>query len=126
MLTRAGVALSLTGGTRLTAHLLVVGLVLSEDFLAHFFASLMNIRVEFVAVLLDRELLVIINWNENLLCANWFLVGIMELVHVRMLESLLCSQSLVGVELKQVLEEIKSVLAGGREHVAQLLGLGGR
>ena len=82
-------ARSLTGGTRLTTHLLIVGLMLSEDFLAHFFTSLMNIRVQFVAVFLDGELLVVINRNVNLLRANWLLIRVVELVHVRVLQSLL-------------------------------------
>lgn len=74
--------------------------MLGQDFLSHLLLSFVDIRVELVPIFFDRELLVIINGNENLLCANWLLVGVVELRNVWVLECLLNCQSLVWVELE--------------------------
>ena len=67
------------------SHLLVVSLVLSQDLFSHFLFPLVDIRVKLIPVLPDGELLVVVNWDENLLSADWFFVGVMELCDVRML-----------------------------------------
>lgn len=74
--------------------------MLGQDFLSHLLLSFVDIRVELVPIFFDRELLVIVNGNENLLCANWLLVGVVELRNVWVLECLLNCQSLVWVELE--------------------------
>jgi hypothetical protein len=88
------------GRAAIFVHLLVVGLMLGQDFLSHLLLSFVDIRVELVPIFFDRELLVIVNGNENLLCANWLLVGVVELRNVWVLECLLNCQSLVWVELE--------------------------
>ena len=88
-----------TAVSSLPSHLLVVSLVLCEDFLSHLLLSLMDVRVKFVSVLLDRELLVIVDWNEDFLCANWLFLWVMELLYVWMLQGLLSCQTFVWVEL---------------------------
>ena len=107
-----------------SAHLLVVGLVLSQDLLTHLLLSLVDVRIQLVSVLTDGELLVVVNWNEDLLCANWLLVWVVELSHVRMLQCLLCGQTFPWVELQKILQEINSVIRGRWEHVSQLLWFG--
>lgn len=82
------------------AHLLIISLVLSQDFLSHLLSALVNIRIELVAVLFDREFLIVIDGNVNLFSANWFFFRVVELSHIRMLQSLFCGQSLRGVELQ--------------------------
>ena len=83
------------------AHLLVVGLMLGENFLPHLLSTLVNIRIELVAVLFNGEFLVVVNWYIDLLSAYWFFFGIMELGDIRMLQSLFSSQSFVGIELQK-------------------------
>jgi len=97
-----------TVGSRLSStHLLIISLMLSEDLLSHFFLAFMDIRIELVTILLDGELLVVINWNEDFLSAHWFLLGIMELLHIWMLQSLLSRESFIWIELEQVFQKIK-------------------
>ena len=70
----------------------------------------MDVRVKLVPILADRKLLVVIDWNEDLLCANWLLVWVMELSHVWMLKSLLGSQPLAWVKLEKILQKVNSVI----------------
>ena len=106
------------------SHLLVVSLVLSQDLFSHFLFPLVDIRVKLVPVLSDRELLVIIDWDKDFLCANWLFIWVMELSHVRMLQCLLGSESFCWVELQKILQKIQSVVGGSWEHVSQFLWLG--
>ena len=59
--------------------------MLGEDFLAHFLLTLMDIRIELVPVFSYRELLVVINGDEYLFCADRFFIGIMKLGYKWML-----------------------------------------
>ena len=67
---------------------IVVGL---QYLFAEFLLSLMNIRVELVAVLSDRKLLVIVDWNHYLSRAERLIIGVMELLDVGVAQSLLGS-----------------------------------
>lgn len=67
--------------------------------------------------------MVIVDGDEDLSGADWLLVGVMELCHVWMLQSLLSSQSLVWVKLQKVLHEVEGIIASCWEHISQLLGL---
>ena len=84
----------------LTSHLLVVCLMLSQNLLPHLLLALVDVRVKLIAVLLVGELLIIIDWNEDLLSAYWLLLRVVELGYVRVLQCLLGRQALVRVELK--------------------------
>ena len=84
----------------LPSHLLIVCLMLRQNFLTHLLLALVDIRVKLVAVLLDRELLIIVNGNEDLLRAYWFFLRVMELSYIWMLQGLLCCQSFVWIKLK--------------------------
>lgn len=112
-----------TVATTGSAHLLVISLVLRQDLLPHLLLPLMDIRIKLIAVLLDRELLVVIDRDEDFLSANWFLLWVVELLDIRVLQSLLSRQSLVRIKLKQILQKVKSVFRCGWEHVAKFLGL---
>ena len=70
--------------TTLSAHLLVVCLVLRQDLLPHFLLSLMDIRIELIAVLLYGELLIVVNRNEDFLSAIRLLLWVVELSNIRM------------------------------------------
>lgn len=63
----------------------------------------MDIRIELITVLLDGELLVVVDRDKDFLCAHGLLLGVVELLHVRMLEGLLRSQPLIRIELEQTL-----------------------
>ena len=93
----------------------VVGL---QDFLAQLFLSLVDICVEFVSVLSDREFLIVVDWNVDLPIADWLIFWVVELSHVGMSQSLICGQSSIWIELEQVAEEIKGVIRGSREHIS--------
>ena len=81
-----GASMSAAGST----HLLVVGLVLCQNFLSHLLLALMDIRIELIAILLDGELLVVVNWDKDFLRTYWFLLWVVELLHIRMLQCLFC------------------------------------
>ena len=59
--------------------------MLGENFLPHLLSTLVNIRIELVAVLFDGEFLVVVNWYVDLLSADWFFFRIVELCDVGML-----------------------------------------
>jgi len=102
----------------LPSHLLIVRLMLRQNLLTHLLLAFVDVRVKFVAVLLDRELLIIIDGNEDLLRAYWFFLWVMELCYIRMLQGLLRCESFVWIKLKQILEKVKSLFRCSREHVS--------
>ena len=98
--------------------------MLGQDLLCHFLLSLVDVRVQFVSVLTDRELLVVVNRDEDLFQAVWLLIWVMKLSDVRMLKSLLGGESLAWVELEKILKEVDGIVRGSWEHVSELLGFG--
>ena len=68
--------------------------------------------------------MVVVNGNVDLLCAIWLLFWVVELSDVRMLECLLSSESSVWVEMKKVLQKVKSLWSDSWELVLQLSWLG--
>lgn len=86
----------------------------------------MDVGVELVSVLTDRELLVVVNRDEDLFQAVWLLVWVVELSDVRMLKCLLSGESLAWVELEKVLQQVDSIVRGSWEHISELLWLGSR
>lgn len=108
LLVMRGLALRCLGLTAV-AHLLVVGLVLGQDLPSKFLFALVDIRVELVPVLANGKLLIIVDWNVDLLRAHWLLVGVVELGHVGVLQGLLSSQAFVRVEVEQILQQIQGL-----------------
>lgn len=107
------------------AHLLVVGLVLGQDLPSELLFALVDIRVELVSVLANRKLLIIVDRDVDLLRAHRLLVGVVELGHIRVFQSLLCRQAFVRVEVQQVLEQIQGFRRGRWKHIFEFAGLGG-
>ena len=101
----------------------VVVVVALQDLLAELLLSLVDVRVQLVAVLPNRELLVVVNRNVDLPRANRLVVRVVELRHVRVAQRLVCRQPLVRVELKQVTQKVQRVVRSRWEHVAQAAGL---
>ena len=53
-----------------------------HDLLAQLFLSLVDISVEFVPVLSNRELLVVINRDVNFSVTDWLIIWVVELSNV--------------------------------------------
>ena len=85
----------------LGAIVLILGgvMVRLRDLLAQLLLPLVYVGVEFVPVFSNRELLVVIDRDVDLSCADWLVIGVVELSYVRMPESLLCTQAFARVEL---------------------------
>ena len=81
-----GAALLLVGlgnaGLFLVANLILLGSVLIQTLLAEFLLTLVNVRVQLVTVLPNRELLVVVDRNLNFLGAVRLVVWVMELGNV--------------------------------------------
>lgn len=97
-----------------------------KHLLSDFLLSLVNVSVKLVSVFSDGEFLIVINRNVDLLSANGLILFVMELSHVRMLQRLLSSESSVRVELKKILEQVKGIVAGSREHIPEAFCLSRR
>ena len=87
------------GHLALNSHLLVVGLLLSKDFLPELLLSFVDVWIKLIAIFPNRKLLVVINWYEYLFIANWLFLWVVELSDVGMLQSFLNRQPLVWIEL---------------------------
>lgn len=62
----------------------------------------MDVGVKFVAILSNRELLVVVDWDVYFPVAVGLVFWVVELGHVRMSQCLLCGQSLVWIEMKKI------------------------
>jgi len=100
------------------SHLLVVSLMLSKNFFAHFFFPFVNIRIKLISILFYREFLIIINWNKYFLLAIRFFFWIVELSDIGMLKCLLCCQSFIRVELKKIFKEVKCFFRCCWKHIS--------
>lgn len=78
---------------------LSVVLLLILELLMQFLLATDYIRVQLLTILADRELLVVVKWNVNLLFANGLIIRVMELSHVRMFQCFFGCRSLLRVEL---------------------------
>lgn len=67
----------------------------------------MDIRIELVSVLFNRELLVVINWNEDFLGTFWFLLRVVKLCNIRVCKGFISCKSLTRVELKEALKKVE-------------------
>ena len=84
--------------------------MLSQQLFPHFLLAFMDIRIELVTVFSDREFLVVIDRYVDFLCADWFLIWVVELRDVWVLESLSGRESLIWVELQKVLNKVESFI----------------
>lgn len=71
--------------------------------LAQFLLPLVDVRVQLVPVLPDRELLVVVDGDLDFLRAVGLVVRVVELGHVLVFQRLFRSQPLVRVEHQQLL-----------------------
>ena len=94
-----------------------------QDLPPHFLLPLVDVPVELVPVLADRKLLVVVYRNVYLPVAVWLVFGIVELSNIGVFKRLLSRESLAGVEVHEVLQQVEGVVARRREQVAQTLRL---
>ena len=66
----------------------------------------MYVSVQFISVLPYRELLIVVYGNVDLPIAHRLVFRVMELRHIRMFQSLLRSQPLLGIEVQQILHQV--------------------
>ena len=71
-----------------------------ENAFSQFLLSTMDICIELVAVLSDRELLVIVNGYVNTARADWLILRVVELSYIWVTQGLLSRQPSIRVELK--------------------------
>ena len=102
--TRADLAARRTVGPRASTTLLLLG----DDLL-----------IERLAIVVDRVLVVVVDHNLDLLLARGFVVGVVELAHVRMLQRLLGRDALAGIEGQAATQEIDRLLGGMGVHLLQ-------
>jgi len=113
-----------TGSSGATVVVVVVVVMGLEDFLAQLLLPLVDICIQFISVLTDREFLIVVDRNINLPRANWLVFGVVELGNISVSQSLFSRESSVWVELKKVAEEVQSIVRSSWEHVSQPSWLG--
>ncbi len=81
------------GALGCTAAVVVVVIIVVrlQDALPKFLFSAVDICIQFVAVLPDRELLVVVDRDVDAPIANGLILGIVELSYVGVFQSLVCS-----------------------------------
>ena len=81
-----------------------------KDLLSKFLLALVDISVELVTIFADRELLIIINRDINLLAAHRLILRIVELRYIGMSQRLFGGKSLVRVEVQEALEKVQRIV----------------
>jgi len=81
-----------------------------KDLLSKFLLALVDISVELVTIFADRELLIIINRDINLLAAHRLIFRIVELRYIGMSQRLFGGKSLVRVEVQEALEKVQRIV----------------
>jgi len=89
---------------------LVIVVVRLQDAFPQLLLSSVDIRVQFVAVLPDRELLVVVDGNVDAASAHRLVLRVVELSHIRVSQCLVCGQTPHWVELQQVSQHIQRVV----------------
>ena len=57
-------------------------MVAGEDALSELLLSAVDVSVQLVAILANRELLVVIDWNVDATRAHWLVLWVVELSHI--------------------------------------------
>ena len=73
-----------------------------EDSLPQLLLATVDVCVQLVSVLADREFLIVINRDVNAARTHGLILRVVELRYVRMSKGLFCRQSSVWVELEEL------------------------
>jgi len=84
-----------------------------------FLLLLYDIGIKLGAILRNRILMVIINRDLDDLVALGLVSGVVELGHEWVGEGFIGCDTLVGIELEQLLQHVESIGGGSREHVSK-------
>ena len=120
LLSGSAASLAIRGGV------VVVVLMRLEYALAKLFFATVDVRVQLVAILANRKLLVVVDRYVDSARADWFVLRVVELSDVGVPEGLLGCQPAGRVELEQVAEQVERVVRCRGEHVPKTSGLRGR
>ena len=63
-------------------------MVRGHDLLAELLLSLVYVGIQLVSVLSDGEFLIVVDWNVDSSVADWLVIGIVELSHIRVSQGL--------------------------------------
>ena len=102
-----GASTSLAATRVVVVVIVVVGL---QNFASQLLLPPVDICVKLVAVLSDRELLVVVDRDIDAPSAHWLVVWVVELGHVGVPQSLVCRQTPSWVELQQIAKQVESVV----------------
>ena len=105
--TPARLSLAATSSVVVLVVIVMVGL---QDALPQLLLPSVDVCVQFVSVLADRELLVVIDRNVDATRANRFVLRVVELCYIGVSEGLICRQTPSRVELKQAAEQVQGVV----------------
>jgi len=83
-----------------------------------------NVCVQLVSVLSNGELRVVVDRDVDSSVADWFVIGIVELSHIRVSQGLFGGKAFTRVKLKQVLDQVNCFVGCAREHVSDAPHLG--
>ena len=81
-----------------------------KNLLPKFNLAHLDIRLELFTILLDRELLIKINRDINLLAAHQLIFRIVELRYIVMSQCLFGGKYLVRVELQEALQKVQRIV----------------
>ena len=81
-----------------------------QDALSELLLSSVDVCVQFVTVLPDRELLVVVDGDIDASSAHWLVLRIVELGHIRVSQSLIGCQTAHWVELQKVPQQVEGVV----------------
>ena len=87
-----------------TRRLVVVVVVVvgGQDTLSELLLPSVDVRVQLVAVLANRELLIVVDGDVDAARAHWLILRVVELGDVGVAQGLICRQAPIRVELQQV------------------------
>jgi len=83
-----------------------------------------DVCVQLVSVLSNGELRVVVDRDVDSSVADWFVIGIVELSHIRVFKGLFGGKALARVELKQVLDQVDCFVGCAGEHFSDAPHLG--
>lgn len=87
-------------GRRAIVVVVIVVVVGLQDAFSEFLLAPVDVRVQFVAVLPNRKLLIVVDGDVDASSADRLVLWVVELCHIRVPQGLLCCQSALRVELE--------------------------
>ena len=96
-----------------------------KDALSELLLPPVDIRVQLVAVLTNRELLIVVDGDVDAASAHRLVLRVVELGNVGVAKGLVCRQTPVGVELQQAAQQVQRIVGGRWKQVTEAARLRG-